>query len=83
MWMCEKDGRVIRIFLSNLREVFQGRAVVSTDAVCLGKALLSCDCCKHQHIIAQQWNLTLTQNFDRLTDIDTENSEEKAKCNNI
>lgn len=24
MWMCEKDRRVIRIFLSNLREVFQG-----------------------------------------------------------
>lgn len=25
MWMCEKDRRAIRIFMSNLREVFQGR----------------------------------------------------------
>lgn len=24
MWMCEKDRRAIRIFMSNLREVFQG-----------------------------------------------------------
>ncbi len=28
--MCEKEGRVIRIFWSNLCEVFQGLAVIST-----------------------------------------------------
>lgn len=90
MWMCEIDRRAIRIFMPNLREVFQGRGC------CINCCSFAGNSCGETQILqtsavchftnandasspsALQVFITLHQdngNFDRSIDADTQNHD--------